>query len=165
MDATDRVQRIRKRDTANTRGLAEESTEFCQHRLQENLDILQKVNDPVLLVDWVVCTAENRSGTPRNATKSTTSRRMSSRLETVGPLLTEECEFFCSDRNAGKEHARTGRPEHYNIREHLPQAHFATHFRQRIAGGALQREFFLDASRSQCPGVSTLSHRLCSRSP
>lgn len=73
---------------------------FIDAGVKENLEILQKVNDPALLVDWVVRTAEyweKRYAEKRNEKYDISQTVLSAMFEvvfeTVWPLLSEECDF------------------------------------------------------------------------
>ena len=73
---------------------------FIDAGVKENLEILQKVNDPALLVDWVVRTAEyweKRYAEKRNEKYDISQTVLSAMFEvvfdTVWPLLNEQCSF------------------------------------------------------------------------
>ena len=78
---------------------------FIDAGVKENLEILQKVNDPALLVDWVVRTAEyweKRYAEKRNEKYDISQTVLSAMFEvvfeTAWPLLTEQCEFSAVTR-------------------------------------------------------------------
>jgi hypothetical protein len=73
---------------------------FIDAGVKDNLEILQKVNDPALLVDWVVRTAEyweKRYAEKRNEKYDISQTVLSAMFEvvfdTVWPLLNEQCSF------------------------------------------------------------------------
>jgi hypothetical protein len=73
---------------------------FIDAGVKENLEILQKVNDPALLVDWVVRTAEyweKRYAEKRNEKYDISQTVLSALFEvvfdTVWPLLNDQCNF------------------------------------------------------------------------
>ena len=73
---------------------------FIDAGVKENLEILQKVNDPALLVDWVVRTAEyweKRYAEKRNEKYDISQTVLSAMFEvvfdTVWPLLNDQCNF------------------------------------------------------------------------
>jgi hypothetical protein len=73
---------------------------FIDAGVKENLEILTKVNDPALLVDWVVRTAEyweKRYAEKRNEKYDISQTVLSAMFEvvfeTAWPLLTEQCDF------------------------------------------------------------------------
>jgi hypothetical protein len=73
---------------------------FIDAGVKENLEILQKVNDPALLVDWVVRTAEyweKRYAEKRNEKYDISQTVLSAMFEvvfdTIWPSLNEQCSF------------------------------------------------------------------------